>query len=218
MGGMRKRSVKRLGPIMDVSVTRLIRTLSPIQERPSRQPRVGLRGGRYAHYTFAEKLTARTVRGPSCWNVQGAALPNGYVLIANGSPSSSTYERKLAHRLAYELAHGPIPVGMVVMHACDNPRCVNPTHLSLGTQRENIHDAVRKGRWTARKLTDAQVAEIRATSERSMKSYRVIASRFVVSVSTVKQIVGGHVRTETFSNVSAPVKTVRVPVRGVLHV
>jgi hypothetical protein len=52
----------------------------------------------------------------------------------------------MAHRWSWTLANGPIPDGMVVMHRCDNPPCVNPGHLSLGTQLENIADRVSKGR------------------------------------------------------------------------
>lgn len=51
-----------------------------------------------------------------------------------------------AHRVAYTLAHGPIPAGFVVMHSCDNGLCCNPSHLSAGTKYENSQDMVRKGR------------------------------------------------------------------------
>lgn len=108
-----------------------------------------LRGSRSHQYTFSEKLAARTVRGPSCWLICGHALPNGYVQIASGSPAKGNLVRKLAHRLAYELAVGPIPAGYVVLHTCDTPRCVNPDHLKVGTQADNIADAVSKGRYTA---------------------------------------------------------------------
>lgn len=51
-----------------------------------------------------------------------------------------------AHRYSWELKNGPIPKGLLVCHHCDKPPCVNPSHLFVGTQMENIHDAMRKGR------------------------------------------------------------------------
>lgn len=72
------------------------------------------------------------------------------------------------HRVAYTLSHGPIPDGMVVQHTCDNPACVNPDHLRVGTQCENVHDALSKGRMTppVRKLTWYDVVALREAWER----------------------------------------------------
>lgn len=66
-----------------------------------------------------------------------------------------------AHRRAWELAHGPIPVGMDVLHRCDNPPCENPEHLFLGTAKDNMADARAKGRLGA--LTRQERDEVRAS-------------------------------------------------------
>lgn len=88
---------------------------------------------------FRERFT---VGAPDeCWLWQGKKLPTGYGMIR-----ITREKQAYAHRLAYELNHGPIPKGLFICHACDVPGCVNPAHLWAGTPKENTHDMIRKGR------------------------------------------------------------------------
>jgi hypothetical protein len=77
-----------------------------------------------------------------CWIWSGSKDPRGYGTLSAESGSSPIK----AYRLAYEMRHGPIPDGLVVRHKCDNPSCVNPDHLEVGTQKDNVRDMVERGR------------------------------------------------------------------------
>jgi hypothetical protein len=102
-----------------------------------------------------------------------------------------------AHRVSYELVAGDIPDDLLVCHHCDNPPCVNPAHLFLGTVADNAVDAVAKGRWARgerspmSKLTRDDVDEIRALFESGAFSKMDLSRRFGVSHTTIRRIVAG---------------------------
>lgn len=133
-----------------------------------------------------------------CWNWQGKLSPGGYGRIGVDGKTLR------AHRYSWMLTNGDIPEGMVVCHSCDNPRCVNPTHLFLGSIADNVADCVGKGR-NARgeklahprargehngnsRLTAQQVNAI-ISDERSQ---RVIARQFGVSQAAISKIKRGE--------------------------
>lgn len=79
-----------------------------------------------------ERFEARIERGDSCWNWTGLKIWNGYGVVRwNGKET-------MAHRVAYELARGPIPEGMTIDHLCRNRGCVRPDHLEAVSMKENI--------------------------------------------------------------------------------
>jgi hypothetical protein len=85
-----------------------------------------------------DRLLARIDKRNGCWYVRGVAPYEYATLKINGA-------KVKAHRFMYEQHNGPVPDGLVVMHTCDHKSCVNPDHLCVGTQADNVHDAMRKG-------------------------------------------------------------------------
>lgn len=79
--------------------------------------------------------------GDGCWEWTAALYPRGY-----GKFSIRGKLLEGAHRMAWILTHGPITNGLWVLHKCDNRRCCRPSHLFLGTARDNVHDMIAKGR------------------------------------------------------------------------
>lgn len=100
-----------------------------------------------------------------CWVMKTGLQKDRYSCV------SFRRKRYSAHRLSWSIYRGPIPQGMLVCHKCDNPSCVNPAHLFLGSDADNQADKARKGRAFKGEhrpgsvLTDAAVREIRASNE-----------------------------------------------------
>jgi HNH endonuclease len=90
----------------------------------------------------------------NCWIWTRDALNTGYGYISEGK------KKHLAHRRSYEIFIGSIPQGKVIRHKCNIPACINPDHLEIGDQSDNVHDAQKLGN-IKRKLNWSQVCEIR---------------------------------------------------------
>ncbi len=103
-----------------------------------------------------------------CW-IYGAG--NSYGVVKWKGKSTT------AHRVSWELINGAIPKGKMVLHHCDNPPCVNPGHLFIGTAKDNMEDALRKGRrpkWTNKK----RLSLIRAIAKKDIKD-EIVMKRII---------------------------------------
>ncbi len=142
-----------------------------------------------------ENFLGKIKKTDSCWLWSGAKNKFGYGIFNIGRPSF------LAHRLMWSKNNqSNIPIGYCVLHSCDNPPCVNPDHLRIGTQIDNIRDRTRKGRsFRSRgelsgmsKLTNNQAKEIRERYNPRVVTRKFLADEYMVSVGTIKNIVSGR--------------------------
>lgn len=135
-----------------------------------------------------EKFWARVARQTSgCWNWTGALHAKGYGWLRFGTKNTR------AHRAAYQLAVGPIPNGLHVLHRCDNRQCCNPAHLFLGTNAENSRDMALKNRSCHAKLSIGAVIEIRRRKKAGEKA-RNLAAEFGLCESYIYELATGKKR------------------------
>ena len=139
-----------------------------------------------------ELFWTKVIRGQAldCWEWQGRRSKDGY------GKFFFNYQHLQAHRFSWGLHFGPIPHGMLVCHHCDNPPCVNPSHLFIGTHLDNSNDKVNKGRQGPRRsprksplFTSTQIREIRLLCDSKQENPYSLARSFGVSRNTIRQIV-----------------------------
>lgn len=127
-----------------------------------------------------------------CWLWNAACQSAGYGAISVNGVTT------LAHRAAYQLAKGPIPEGMCVLHRCDVPGCVNPAHLFIGTKGDNTYDMIDKGRDRFRsahptkdKLRPESVPMVKFLADSGQFTLRQISEQFGIPISLVFRIKTG---------------------------
>lgn len=139
---------------------------------------------------LSEKIEKHTIRIPEtgCWIWMASLNTGGYGKTGLGRGSYLA-----AHRVSYENKFGPIPKDKFALHTCDIKCCVNPDHIFLGTQKENMADKVKKNRQArgekhgTHKLTDVQVMRIKSSNEKPID----LAKEFNCSIITIRQIRNG---------------------------
>ena len=136
-----------------------------------------------------------------CWIWRSSLSSGGYGLFGVGSRTDKSKRMARAHRVAWEIYRGPIPAGTDVLHRCDNPPCVNPEHLWLGSKRDNARDRVLKNRHGNQILSSDDIEEIRHVSGETNQS---VADKYKVSEATIRDIRSG--RTWSYARSSHAIK------------
>lgn len=151
----------------------------------------------------------------ACW-LWAAAQIRGYGQFHAGRVGGKN-RTVYAHRFAWTMTHGTIPDNLSVLHRCDTPLCVNPNHLFLGTQADNLADARQKGRLVdgrhLTKVSAAGVADIQR-SYQPRKNGRALATKYGITLASVMRIAKGTQRVDPMARVFQRVPHVNREVRG----
>lgn len=151
--------------------------------------------------TFASAYIPEPNTG--CWLWSMSLMSNGYGQLSGGGA------RYAAHRFSYQLHHGPIPDGMMVLHSCDNCACVNPAHLRAGTAQDNADDLTRRGRRTRHSADDAAR---RVSRPRGSRVYCAVIDEAVAT-----RIAAAHRPGANVSQLARDFGVSRSVVRGILE-
>ena len=141
-------------------------------------------------------------KNTGCWNWIGTKNGNtqikSYGKLTIGSRTNGTRKNVSAHRYSYQIFIGEIDDGLYVCHKCDNPSCVNPEHLFLGTRQDNVNDRESKGRNKPNlgeknpisKLTEVDIISAKRLRAKG-ETFQSIANRFGVNKTTIIRAVNG---------------------------
>ena len=146
-----------------------------------------------------ERFWSKVKKTDGCWNWTASTGTKGYGQFFTGTAKARKVVR--AHRLSWEMTNGAVPLGLCVLHRCDNRLCVRPSHLWLGTNQDNTDDMIAKGRRRqgsrligeqnpSSKLTRDEVLRLRKVLDEG-SSLSIVASQFGVSKSTAWNIKRG---------------------------
>lgn len=150
--------------------------------------------------TWEAAFWAKTNRSGECWVWTGRRNPKGYGLAWNRARLTGNRRAdEGAHRIAWVLINGPIPAGLCVLHRCDNPPCIRPDHLWLGTKADNSADMKAKGRtyrptWIGAavptaKITDVIASEIRRKYATGSVTQAELARQYGLTPPTVSAVI-----------------------------
>ncbi len=153
----------------------------------------------------------------ACWNWTAGLTDNGSIEHRYGKFNvrrDGKQRTVRAHRYVWEMVNGPIPEDLVVMHLCDNPKCVNPIHLAVGTQLENMDDMSLKGRSTS--VGVKRVPRTIALRIRQDRAYGLtmlqLAKRYNISGTTIRAICNGRWNPQPENGVQVIVPPLHQPV------
>lgn len=161
---------------------------------------------------LAERFWARVVKTDTCWLWTGARGP-GYPYGRIARPGEK--ESMGAHRASWELHYGPIPDGLCVCHRCDNPACVRPDHLFLGTLTDNWDDMRAKGRGSAPPLHIGDAHPMRRYPEKVRRGEANNKAR--LTVAQVQTIRARHGRGETIRGLARAYGVTKNAVAQIVH-